>query len=245
MTAEAEPGLAARPDLFEALGATWPPAEIRRLGGWTLRRGEGGGGRVSAATLDGEDGDIGAAAAAMRDWGQPPLFMLRPGEAALDARLAAMGYVVRDPVVLLEAPAAAMAATPDDQVLIGPGPLAAMREIWFAGSIGPSRLAIMLRVEAPRAFLFGRVGDRPAGCGFAAIHGDIGMLHALEVAPVARRRGVGGAITLASAAWVREQGATRFALTVNRSNTAARALYAGLGMRPVSGYHYRLAPEAA
>jgi ribosomal protein S18 acetylase RimI-like enzyme len=236
----------AAPGLFAALGATWPPAEIRRLGPWTLRRGEGGGSRVSAATLDGPDGDIGEAAAAMRAWGQAPLFMLRPGDEALDARLAALGYAVRDPVVLLEAPAAALApAAPDEQVLIGPGPLAAMREIWFAGSIGPSRLAIMQRVGEPRAFLFGRLGDRPAGCGFAAVHAGIGMMHALEVAPAARRHGVGAAITRAAAGWVRDEGAERFALTVNRSNEGARALYAGLGMRPAGAYHYRIAPDAA
>jgi ribosomal protein S18 acetylase RimI-like enzyme len=236
----------AAPDLFAALGATWPPAETRRLGPWTLRRGEGGGSRVSAATLDGPDGDIGEAVAAMRAWGQAPLFMLRPGDEALDARLAALGYAVHDPVVLLEAPAAALApAAPDEQVMIGPGPLAAMREIWVAGSIGPARLAIMLRVGEPRAFLFGRLGDRPAGCGFAAVHGGIGMMHALEVAPAARRHGVGAAITRAAAAWVRDAGAAHFALTVNRSNAAARALYAGLGMRPASAYHYRIAPGAA
>ena len=50
--------------LFAALAATWPPAEVRRLGGWTLRRDADAGNRVSAATLDGPDGDIPAAEAA-------------------------------------------------------------------------------------------------------------------------------------------------------------------------------------
>ena len=39
--------------LFDVLHATWPAAETRRAGPWTLRRGDGGGSRVSAATLDG------------------------------------------------------------------------------------------------------------------------------------------------------------------------------------------------
>ena len=55
-------------DAFAVLAATWPPAEAMRLGPWTLRRGAGGGSRVSAATLEGEDGAIESAAAAMLAW---------------------------------------------------------------------------------------------------------------------------------------------------------------------------------
>ena len=67
-------------DAFAVLAATWPPAEAMRLGPWTLRRGAGGGSRVSAATLEGEDGAIESAAAAMLAWGQAPLFMIRDGD---------------------------------------------------------------------------------------------------------------------------------------------------------------------
>ena len=98
-------GLSSRPSL-----ATWPAAETRRLGPWTLRRGDGGGNRVSAATLDGPPADPAAAEAVMRGWGQPPLFMIRPGEDALDACLAARGYLERDPTLIAAAPAAALAA---------------------------------------------------------------------------------------------------------------------------------------
>ena len=41
----------------------------------------------------------------MRAWGQRPLFLLRPGEEALDAALAARGYGSRDRIVILAAPA--------------------------------------------------------------------------------------------------------------------------------------------
>jgi N-acetylglutamate synthase len=233
-----------RPGLFAALAAIWPAAEIRRLGPWTLRRGAGGGSRVSAATLDGPDGDIAEAEAAMRAWGQTPLFMLRPGDAELDRRLAERDYAVRDPVVLLEAPTRALAlAGQDERAILGPAPLAVMREIWHAGGIGPSRLAVMLRAPQPRVFVLGRSGDRPAGCGFAAGLGDIAMLHALEVTPFARRSGLGTAITRAAAAWAAERGFATLALTVTRSNAPARALYARLGVTEVSDYFYRVAPE--
>jgi ribosomal protein S18 acetylase RimI-like enzyme len=232
-----------RPELFAAAAATWPPAEIRRLGPWTLRRDPGGGNRVTAATLDGPGGDVAEAEAAMRAWGQTPLFMLRPGDAALDRRLAERGYRIHDPVVLLAAPARALAlAGPDERVVLGPAPLAVMREIWGAGGIGPSRLAVMLRAPEPRAFILGRGGDRPAGCGFAAGLGEVAMLHALEVAPFARRAGLGEAITRAAAGWAAEHGFATLALAVTRRNAPALALYARLGMTEAGSYFYRMAP---
>lgn len=230
-------------ELFAAIDATWPAAEYRRVGPWLLRRGAGGGNRVSAATLAAPGAaDPDAAAAAMRAWGQAPLFMIRPGEEALDAALAARGYPRRDAVVVLAAPAAALApAEADPLVIVGDAPLAIMAEIWRAGGVGPERLAIMDRVTGPRAFLLGRVGDRPAGCLFVAAAGDVAMVHAVEVAASARRQGVAARMMATAAAWARDTGASRLALAVTRANAGARALYDALGMAEVAAYHYRQA----
>jgi GNAT superfamily N-acetyltransferase len=232
--------------LLRALAATWRPAETVRLGPWTLRRGAGAGNRVAAATLDGPPGeppgDPAEAEAAMRAWGQAPLFMIRPGEEPLDALLAARGYARRDPTVLFAAPAAALAWTaPDETVVFGDAPLACMAEIWAAGGIGPARLAVMRRAGDPRSFVLGRLGDRPAACAFAAVHGATAMLHALEVAPFARRQGVASRLTRAVAAWGAAAGAATLALAVTRANVPARALYARLGMAEAAAYHYRAA----
>ena len=64
--------------IWAAMDATWPAAETARLGPWTLRRGLGGGKRVSAASLDGDWTlpDIDDAATAMARWGQDALFVL-------------------------------------------------------------------------------------------------------------------------------------------------------------------------
>ena len=218
--------------LRAALAATWPPAEIRRAGPWILRRGAGGGNRASAASLDAAadaDADPGEAEAAMRAWGQPPLFRIGPDEAALDARLAARGYVERDPTLILAAPAAAVAVPPGEAAVFGSGPLACMAEIWAAGGIGPARLAVMARVPEPRCYLLGRLDDRPAGAAFLALAGPFAVLHALEVAPFARRHGLGARMTAAAAHWARAQGAETFALAVTRANAPARALYAAAG----------------
>lgn len=231
-------------DLFAALDATWPAAEVARAGPWRLRRGEGGGNRVSATTLDGPLGDPAEAEAAMQAWGQRPLFMVRPGEDALDAALAERGYARHDASILLAAPVAALAEAVLDATAIDcEGRLAAMETLWAAGGIGPSRLAVMDRVAGPRAFLLGRLGDRPAACGFVAIAGDVAMLHALEVAPPARRQGVGARLSRAAAHWAAERGAAHLALAVTEANAPARALSAGLGLAEAARYHYRLAPE--
>ena len=51
-----------------------------------------------------------------------PLFRIRPGEEALDALLAARGYVVRDPTLILAAPVAAIAGDPGEAAIFGPAP---------------------------------------------------------------------------------------------------------------------------
>lgn len=233
-------------DLFDVVAATWPAAGLREAGGFLLRRGEGGGNRASAATRAEGPADIGAAEAGMRHWGQVPLFMLRPGEAGLDAELAARGYLEHDASRLLVAPVAALAAPdPERRVVACDAPLAIMARLWQAGGIGPARLAVMARAEEPRTWLMVREGDRVAGCGFVAVRGGIAMLHALEIAPAFRRRGLGAALTRGAARWADAVGAADLALSVTARNVPAGALYAGLGMTEVARYHYRRAPETA
>lgn len=179
----------------------------------------------------------------MRGWGQRPLFILRPGDEALDAALAARGYAIPDRTVICAAPAARFAAPGGETAIPCAAPLAAMVEIWAAGGIGPAKLATMARAPEPRLYLLGRLGDRPAGCAFAAIHGGVAMLSALEIAGFARRHGLAGRLVRAAAAWAADRGATTLALAVKEENAAARTLYAGLAMAEVGGYHYRIARE--
>jgi hypothetical protein len=179
--------------LTALIDATWPAAKTRPVGPFVLRRGAGGGQRVSAASASAAatPGEIAAAELAMRDWGQTPLFMVRPGEAALDATLAARGYGVVDPTRLWTAAAATVGEpAPNNMACFAlDAPLAIMREFWAAGGVGPARLAVMDRAPGPKAYLFARQGDRPAGVAFCAIHAGTAMLHALEVPQRLRRRG--------------------------------------------------------
>lgn len=229
-------------NLFDAIDATWPPAETVDRDGWRLRRGAGGGKRVSAASRLDPDADIEVAEAAMAAWGQPLLFQLRGGESDLDAALAGRGYAVVDPVIVYAAPAAALAddASEMSRVYRCAGPMALIEEIWAAGGIGPERLAVMERAVAPKVWLVARIEDRPGGAAFVSIHEGVAMIHAIEVAAPKRRKGAGEMLLRAAARFAAENGAETLALAVTRANDGANALYAKLGMTPAAEYHYRI-----
>ncbi len=233
--------------IFAALDATWPAARTHRCGPWLVREGRGGGQRVSAATAltpeAAEDLAITRMERAQAALGQPPLVMVRHGEARLDAALAARGYAVVDPVLAYCAPVAALAAElPHLTAFAIWPPLAIQTEIWAAGGIGPSRLAVMARTHGPKTALIARAQDRPAGCAFVALDDKIAMLHALEVAPARRRQKAAVNMMRAAATWAQDHGASWLTLMVTEANAGARALYASLGMDVVGNYHYRRGP---
>ncbi|MBD3764170.1 MAG: GNAT family N-acetyltransferase [Rhodobacterales bacterium] len=230
--------------LARAMEATWPPAELARAGGFLLRRGAGGGKRVSAATAETDAPDIPAARAAMAAWGQVPLFLIRPGEGALDAALAAQGDEVRDVTTVLAAPAAQLADPPPEPMaaFVHWPPLAMAETLWAEAGIGPGRLAVMHRVAGPRAAVLGRTEDRAAGVAFVAADGPVAVLHALAVVPGFRRRGTGLALLRAAAGWAVAAGADWLALAVTQANRPAQALYHRAGMAEVARYHYRAPP---
>lgn len=230
-------------DLTCLLDATWPPAAQRGEGPWCIREGRGGGKRVSAATAEGSwtEADIAAAEAAQRALGQDPLFMIRRGEEALDAALAARGYRVVDPVVIYHAPVADLATQPPPPIstfCLWPM-LQIMRDLWAEGGVGPGRLAVMDRAAGPKTAILGRVNDRAAGVAFVAAAGTAAMLHALHVVPEQRRQGIAVKMMRAAAFWAQDQGISDLYLAVTEANAGARALYASLGMAIVENYHYR------
>lgn len=234
--------------LMAALDATWPAAETRIEAGWLLRRGAGGGKRVSAASRadPGADiPDIAAAEAKLAAWGQAPLFRLSEQDGGLDAALDARGYAVLDPTAIYVAPAHELTDQQDEtaRILRISTPLARAAEIWAAGGIGPGRLAVMERVVEPRTCLMARLADRPVGVAFAAADGGTAMLHAVEVLKTERRKGAGTMLLHGAANWAAEAGATTLALAVTEANTPARTLYERLGMTVAARYHYRSRPH--
>ena len=225
--------------LAAVMEATWPPARCHPLGPFTLRDGAGGGKRVSAASCAAEfsEADLDAALAAMAE----PLMLVREGDSTLDAALEHRGWRVVDPVVAYAAPVTELTAElPALAAFPHWPPLEIARVLWAEGGIGPARIAVMDRVQGPKAALLARAGDRPAGVAFVACHGSEAMLHALEIRQDQRRKGTGQALLHAAANWALSEGATRLSLVVTRQNAAARALYDRIGMRVVGQYHYRM-----
>lgn len=232
--------------LFATLDATWPPLHSTEIGPWCLRDGDGGGKRVSATTAERtlQDSDIDGANEQMRAQGRPPLYMIRNSDAALDAMLKARSFKVVDPTRIYVVPARDIAKTyPMTTTIPAWPPFALQREIWEDGGVDAARLRVMERVTGRKTSLLGRLGDTPGGTVFVAADGPIAMLHALEVKPSERRKGLGEILVRAAALWATEQGAEWLALAVTRTNEAANALYTRLGMSPVAEYHYRRAPE--
>lgn len=234
--------------LRAAMQATWPATEDTAVGPYRLRRSQGGGQRVTAATTTpgatGLDEWLPRAEAQMQSWGQSRIFQVTPDTPGLDALLESEGYVIKDPVILYAAPLAQIAAiaTPRLSTFAHWPPLAVQREIWDQGGIGADRVAVMERVTGPKTTLLARHGDHPVGTAFGAIHTGIVMLHAIEVRPEHRRKGDARRMMSRAAQWGAEQGATHLALAVTEANIGARALYADLGMEPAARYHYRVHP---
>jgi len=226
--------------LFDVLDATWPAARIWGQDGWMLRDGRGGGKRVSAATQWAPVAEPQQAIDAMAKIGQAPLFMIRQGEVALDAQLAKDGFQIVDPVTLYLCEIDRLLDCPIPPVTAFAvwEPLAIMIEIWVQGGIGPARRAVMARAKTKTA-IFARWKDRPAGVGFAALHDGVCMVHAVEVLPHQRRQGVAGWIMRKAAFWAKDHGASHISVLCTNANTAANAMYRGLGMQVAGQYHYR------
>ncbi len=232
--------------LYDVGDATWPPARSWVDGPWTLRDGAGGGKRVSAATTNGPvtETDITQAETAMQAMGQRSLFMIREGDQALDAMLAARGYESIDEVVMYTAPITLLTdkIVPRVTCFTIWEPLAIMTEIWAKGGIGPARLAVMDRVAVKTGILT-RWNEKPAGVAFAGVHNGVTMVHAVEVLEHQRKLGVAEWMMRAAALWGADHGAQHIAVLCVAANKPANALYTKLGFTRVGSYHYRQLPE--
>lgn len=232
-------------DIFAASEATWPAARRWDVGPFTLRDGEGGGQRVSAATVDGafEASNLDAAEADMRARGQVPLFQVREEGSALESALAARGYTAKDKTLLYSLPIKKLTDTPIPRVTAFEiwEPLAIMHDIWATDGIGPQRRAVMARA-ATKTSVLARWNEKPAGAGFVGVHKTIAMVHALVVLPHQRRQGVAEWMMRRGAFWGQAQGAAHICVLCVADNAPANAFYRALGFAQVGRYHYRVAP---
>lgn len=233
--------------LFATLEATWPAATRVKAGPWIFRQGLGGGNRVSATTQEAAftEDDLIAAEGTMATMDQKPVFVIRPGEEALDAALDARGYGAFDHSVTMAGPISALTDQPVPRLTAFAlwEPLAITREIWETDGIGAARQQVMDRAKGPKTAILGRIEDTPAGAAYVAMHEDIAMIHAVCVLPQFRRKGLARHMMRAAGHWAADNGARWLSLQVLASNDGARALYEGLQMRVCGAYHYRRRPD--
>jgi ribosomal protein S18 acetylase RimI-like enzyme len=214
-----------------------------------VRAGGGFTGRANSVLPLGEpDRDLPAALAAVASWyterGLPARFQVPlRARAALDRDLAEAGFAIDNPSRVLVAPIAALtgagtpgtvdlAATPDDSWLAA--------YTYRGGTLPDVGPAVLTACDGDVSFATLKDDEGVVAIGRgAACAGWLGLT-AVEVAPRARRRGHAVTVCRALGAWAQERGARQVYLQVADGNTAALALYAGLGLRHHHRYHYRV-----
>ncbi|NAZ87994.1 GNAT family N-acetyltransferase [Kineococcus sp. T90] len=243
--------------------AHWRPHEVERLGGWRLRAAGGFTGRANSALALGSPGvPLPAAVAAVEDFyarrglpawvAVPHAAELAPQEPAVARELAARGWAVDTPTLVLTAavralPGAGAAPLPAGCTVLSS---AEPDEGWLAGyhyrggaAVPPAGRRVLLSADAQ---VFVRVLDR--GAAVAVARGSLSPgwvgVSAVEVAASHRRRGLARRLLAEVADWGRARGAASAFLQVAAANAGARALYEGAGFAVHHAYHYRVRPGA-
>ena len=236
-------------EIYNVMEHTWPAYKTHSNGQWTLREGFGGGKRVSSATLDGfrELPNLRDAEDGMKALGQIPIFMIRDGEGDLDNRLATEGYNITSPSNIYTAPIEKLLRKKPPRLSVFDvwEPLQIQNDIWRDAGIGASRTAVMHRVKGPKTSFFLRWENHPAGTAFIGIYNNIAMIHALEILPKQRPKGLATLAIYQAAIWAKSFGAHTISVICTRENLGANALYASLHMQLMGGYHYRIKKEIA
>jgi ribosomal protein S18 acetylase RimI-like enzyme len=103
---------------------------------------------------------------------------------------------------------------------------------------GSDPVAVRSVLESGERVVFAQIGAPAIAVGRAVLTGDWLGLSAVEVAPGARRQGLGTAVVDAMLAWGAAHGARSVYLQVLADNDAALRLYAPYGFRTSHSYRY-------
>jgi GNAT superfamily N-acetyltransferase len=242
-------------DLQRVCWAGWPARDQQPLGDWALRAHGGITGRANSAMAIGDPAvPLTEALARTAEWyagrGLPPLLQLPLADPANGA-MADAGWdrahvtVVQvapiDPVLALLAPPTGLRstveATPSAEWLSLMHDLdAGDPEAHIAILTGPPVVGFVTVYDE-------RSGGAPVGIGRVSVEGAWAGVTSVDVAPAARRRGVGSAVMGALLRWAREQGAVSSYLQVRAGNPGALRLYDALGYVTHHPYCYRSLTE--
>ena len=240
------------PDFADLVHRHWPAYEVRESHGWLLRYADGVTKRANsvfpAGAADDLDAAITAAEAFYRARGAPVVFSVdEAAPAGLDAELAARGYTVIDPTLIMTRPLDGAWDPPVHTVSLAGAPSPGWLERWWQADTAPRRgMDGMVEGAAAERILRGVPstyaaigGGVPDAVGRLTVTGGWAGIYCMAVRPGARRRGLGRALLAGLLDAARAEGAERAYLTVVAANAGARALYAGAGFVEAGGYHYR------
>lgn len=240
-------------DLQRICWAGWPARESELLGDWALRAHGGITGRANSAMAVGDPGcPVGEALERVAAWysdrGLPPLLQLPLADPA-NLAMAEAGWERLHVTVVQVAPIApvveGIAARPELRAVVDPVPsrdwLGLMHDLDKGDP--DSHVAIL---TGPPVVGFGTVRDsvsgEPVGIGRVSVEGEWAGITSVDVAPSARRRGIGSAVMRTLLDWAAQQGARWTYLQVRAANDPALRLYARLGYVTHHPYNYRQPP---
>jgi ribosomal protein S18 acetylase RimI-like enzyme len=98
---------------------------------------------------------------------------------------------------------------------------------------------VLARITAPTVPLVAHDDGELAGVAIAVLQPESSIVFSVAVSPDHRRKGIA---TDLMAAWAENAGERTLFLQTFADNTAAQALYGGLGFTTSHRYHYRRAP---
>jgi ribosomal protein S18 acetylase RimI-like enzyme len=235
----------------------WPALVDRPLGAWRLRAAGGFTGRANSCLAVGDPGmPVADALAAVQEFaaaheGVPPRVQT-PIDSPWSTAVQRAGWVLDGG----HAAGAEVAVLVADLTLLtgadGRVPVSLTdraSSTWWEFSEGgaPTRAQQHVLDPGPDGppTVFGLAGPEPLGAVRGALVEDHLHLSRLSTSPVARRTGVGTALTAAAARWALARGAKWAVLQVALHNTAARRFYERLGCTEHHRYHYLTPAPAA
>ncbi|MFJ8229389.1 GNAT family N-acetyltransferase [Streptomyces sp. NPDC094448] len=253
-------------ELTRVASRAWRPVESERLGEWELRAASGFTRRANSALALGDPGvPLDEALDRVRSWyaerSLPAYVQAATGAAgtqeALCAALEERGWtreVSADVRIGGLAPVADLDADRGRVTLSrsagGPGGGWLRRYQRAPGGPAPHLLRVL---ESGPSVWFASVaaesgpgdadGGTPVAIGRCVVDGRWAGFMAVEVDPAQRRRGLARAVMAALADRALEEGASAAWLQVERENTAAGALYAGMGFTTHHSYHHYRGPR--
>lgn len=234
-------------DLQRICWAGWPARDVELLGEWAMRAHDGITGRANSAMAVGDPGmPTRAALDAVQEWyvarELPPLLQL-PVADPRNLEMADAGWSRLHVTVVQVAPIGPLLGTlpgrEDLHAVVEPVPSADWRGLMHDLDDAVDDHVAILTGPAVVGFATLYRGDEPVGIGRVSVEGEWAGVTSVDVAPSARRQGIGSAVMRELLTWASGQGAVASYLQVRAANDAALRLYAALGYVTHHPYNYR------